>query len=244
MARARAVDAEENWQGLAVWDVRSVEDAGDWHPPSETGLYLFDTLSARLHPRQAARAISGALKALDCPVHVGGSGTPEGQIIEATGVAGLQELSEAFGRTVGNGVKGQSALFACEARNRPQVFAQSLHVIPHGDGTVAVGSTSEREFEAPDSVDDQLEDVIAKARAICPALRDAKVIERWAGVRPRARSRAPMLGRHPLRSEHFIANGGFKIGFGMAPKVAEVMADLVLSGRDSIPEGFRPEASL
>ncbi|MBS0565688.1 MAG: FAD-dependent oxidoreductase, partial [Proteobacteria bacterium] len=35
------------------------------------------------------------------------------------------------------------------------------------------------------------------------------------------------------------ANGGFKIGFGMAPKVAEVMADLVLYGRDAIPEGFR-----
>jgi glycine/D-amino acid oxidase-like deaminating enzyme len=36
-----------------------------------------------------------------------------------------------------------------------------------------------------------------------------------------------------------VANGGFKIGFGMAPKVAEVMADLVLDGRDGIPEGFR-----
>ncbi|MEO5615955.1 MAG: FAD-dependent oxidoreductase, partial [Cypionkella sp.] len=37
----------------------------------------------------------------------------------------------------------------------------------------------------------------------------------------------------------FVANGGFKIGFGMAPKVAEVMVDLVLEGRDAIPEGFR-----
>ncbi|MEQ9673084.1 MAG: FAD-dependent oxidoreductase, partial [Roseovarius indicus] len=41
-----------------------------------------------------------------------------------------------------------------------------------------------------------------------------------------------------------IANGGFKIGFGMAPKVAEVMAALILEGRDEIPEGFRPQASL
>jgi len=36
-----------------------------------------------------------------------------------------------------------------------------------------------------------------------------------------------------------IANGGFKIGFGMAPKVGEVMADLILEGGDSIPQGFR-----
>ena len=65
------------------------------------------------------------------------------------------------------------------------------------------------------------------------------LIERWAGLRPRARSRAPMLGQWPGRPGHFIANGGFKIGFGMAPKVAAVLADLVLDGRDTIPQGCR-----
>jgi glycine oxidase len=70
------------------------------------------------------------------------------------------------------------------------------------------------------------------------------VIERWAGIRPRARSRAPMLGLHPTRPGAFIANGGFKIGFGMAPLVAELMADLVVDGTDRIPPEFRPEASL
>ena len=72
----------------------------------------------------------------------------------------------------------------------------------------------------------------------------AEVLQRWAGVRPRSRSRAPMLGAWPGRRGHFVANGGFKIGFGMAPKVAEVMADLILGGRDRIPESFRVEASL
>ncbi len=52
-----------------------------------------------------------------------------------------------------------------------------------------------------------------------------------------------MLGPWPGRAGQFIANGGFKIGFGMAPKVAEVMADLVLDGRDAIPDAFRVEAS-
>ena len=53
-----------------------------------------------------------------------------------------------------------------------------------------------------------------------------------------------MLGAHPLHDGQFIANGGFKIGFGMAPKVAQVMADLLLDGVDNIPPDFRPEASL
>ena len=53
-----------------------------------------------------------------------------------------------------------------------------------------------------------------------------------------------MLGPWPGRPGHFIANGGFKIGFGMAPKVGEVMADLVLTGQDARPRGFAVEDSL
>ena len=37
-----------------------------------------------------------------------------------------------------------------------------------------------------------------------------------------------MLGAHPLRPGQFVANGGFKIGFGVAPLAGEAMADLVL----------------
>jgi glycine oxidase len=63
-------------------------------------------------------------------------------------------------------------------------------------------------------------------------------------VRPRARSRAPMLGPWPGRPGQFVANGGFKIGFAVAPGAADLMADLLLEGRDAIPEAFRVEASL
>ena len=76
-----------------------------------------------------------------------------------------------------------------------------------------------------------------------PVLRGASVLRTWAGVRPRARSRAPMLGYWPDRPGHFIANGGFKIGFGMAPEIADVMADLLLEDIDRIPDGFEVKAS-
>ena len=65
------------------------------------------------------------------------------------------------------------------------------------------------------------------------------MIDRWAGVRPRASSRAPLLGAWPDRPGHFVANGGFKIGFGMAPVIAAMMADLVLFEQDRIPDAFR-----
>ncbi|MEO1704359.1 MAG: FAD-dependent oxidoreductase, partial [Pseudomonadota bacterium] len=82
------------------------------------------------------------------------------------------------------------------------------------------------------------------AKTLVPAIVDAPVLQRWAGIRPRARSRAPLLGKWPRRPGHYIANGGFKIGFGMAPKVGVVMADLVLEGRDAIPPGFRTDELL
>ena len=73
-------------------------------------------------------------------------------------------------------------------------------------------------------------------------IRGARVVERWAGVRPRAQSRAPLLGPWPGRPGHYVANGGFKIGFGVAPRVAQVMCDLVLDGRDTVPAEFGFEA--
>jgi glycine/D-amino acid oxidase-like deaminating enzyme len=147
-------------------------------------------------------------------------------------------------RQVGNGVKGQALLLDYAAAGAPQLFADALHIVPHADGTVAIGSTTEREFDDPTSVDDQLEAVYVRALKAFPVLEGAAVIERWAGVRPRSRSRAPMLGAHPFVDSAYVVNGGFKIGFGMAPLVGEVMADLVLDGHDRIPEAFQAAQNL
>ena len=57
-----------------------------------------------------------------------------------------------------------------------------------------------------------------------------------------ARGCPPGAGlRWPGRPGHFIANGGFKIGFGMAPKCAALMADLLLDGKDAIPPEFHSD---
>jgi len=242
LANARAGSAAQLWQGQAVWEVVRADALGDWTPHSPSGWVIRDTLSARLHPRQACTALVAALRAHGADVVK--EHRMEGRVIHASGLAGLEAITADLGRSFGNGVKGQAALLAFEARDLPQLFVDTVHVVPHADGTVAIGSTSERDYDDATSTDAQLDQLIARAREAVPALRDAPVIERWAGVRPRARSRAPVLGVHPVHKDQFIANGGFKIGFGMAPKVAQVMADLVLDGVDTIPAGFRPEASL
>lgn len=242
LAHARAAEAAVLWQGRAVWRVRP--STGDpWEPHSPTGLLIEDTLSARLHPRMAVAALTAAIRAKGGEVidHAGFStpdDQPPGPVIWATGVPGLEALTAEFARPVGAGVKGQAILLAHDAAMAPQIFVDGLHIIPHADGTVAIGSTSETTWDAPCAVDAKVEALHARAVAACPVLAGATILDRWAGLRPRAKSRAPLLGAWPGRAGHFVANGGFKIGFGMAPKVAQVMADLVLDGRDTIPPDF------
>jgi glycine/D-amino acid oxidase-like deaminating enzyme len=240
-ARRRGLEAEGLWRGQAVWRVVPVTGAA-WEPGSPSGWLVEDTLSARISPRLALEALVGAVRATGGEVVIG-EAAEAGAVVHATGVHGLAELSGALGKRVGSGVKGQALSLRYEARAAAQLFVDGLHIVPHADGTVAVGSTSETVWDDP-GPDAALEGLLARAVAAVPVLRGAEVVTRWAGVRPRAVTRAPMLGAWPGRAGHFVANGGFKIGFGMAPKVAEVMADLVLEGRDGIPDGFRVEASL
>ena len=243
LARSREESAAALWQGAAVWEV--VEEAGaggEWAPASASGYLVKDTLSARLHPRKACESLATALRMKGAEIVA--EAEDEGPVVWATGTEGLRALSEALGRPVGVGVKGQAALLHFSAPDQPQVFADGLHIVPHDDGTVAVGSTTERDYDDPRAPDGQLDALVERAADVLPVLRGARIVARWAGERPRAASRAPVLGPWPGRAGHFVANGGFKTGFGMAPGVASVMADLVLDGRDGVPEGFRVEDCL
>ena len=240
-AQRRGVEAQQLWQGRADWQVVPATGA-EWEPASSSGWMVRDTLSARISPRLGLEALAAALREGGAEVLIGG-GEEAGAVIHATGLAGLVALSDAFGTSLGSGVKGQALSLRYEARGAPQLFVDGLHIVPHADGTVAIGSTSETTWseEGPDA---QLDGLRERAVAAVPALAEAEVVALWAGVRPKAASRAPLLGAWPGRAGHFVANGGFKIGFGMAPKIAEVMADLVLEGRDAIPPDFRLDTLL
>ncbi len=236
-AKERGENAKTLWQGKAVWEVVPARDFGPLSFHSPSGYVVHDTLSARACPRAAGDALAQAIIALGGEIVIG-EAEERGPVLHATGTAGLQELGEQLGKNIGAGIKGQAAVFAFDAGDMPQIYAESLHIIPHSNGTVAIGSTSERDYQSARETDEQLDELIARTRQICPELAEAAVVDRWAGLRPRAKSRAPMLGAWPDRMGHFIANGGFKIGFGMAPKVAQVMGDLILEGHEEIPQGF------
>lgn len=239
-AQDRAANARELWLGRASWQVMRAGETPGLSFASPTGWAICDTLSARLLPRAALAALTAGLEAMNVPIMTGDQPPDRAKtVLWATGAQGLADLSTDLGQAMGGAVKGQAALLRADHRHAPQLFIDGLHIVPHTDGTVAIGSTSERHFAHPAKTDAQLETLIGRARAVCPELADAPVIERWAGLRPRSPSRAPMLGEWPGRPGHFVFNGGFKIGFGMAPKLAHLAADLLLDGHDAVPDGFR-----
>lgn len=239
-AQTRAENARMLWQGKADWRLCSAGSVPGLGVHSPSGMVVYDTLTARLAPRAAVEALVAAIIALGGEIRCGVSAAPEaGRVLWACGAAGLEDLGRSLGVPMGGGVKGQAALLQADWRDAPQLFVDGLHIVPHFDGTVAVGSTSERAFDAADTTDAALEALILQARSVCPELAQAPVVRRWAGLRPRSPSRAPMLGAWPGRAGHFVLNGGFKIGFGMAPGMAGLAADLLLEGEAAIPQGFR-----
>lgn len=236
---ARIAGAASHWPGGFSLRLGRID-----HPLLEGGEYLFDTLTARISPRGACAALAAAIRALGGVIEEGAGpqhpDTLPGPCIWATGAEGLDLLSAELARPVGRAIKGQSAAFRLPLPGAAQLFLGGLHVVPHADGTVAIGSTTERDFADPLTTDAALEALIAQARALCPPLAGATVTGRWAGLRPRAQSRAPLLGPWPGREGHWVANGGFKIGLAMAPWAGEALAGWMLGGDCRVPEDWRP----
>ena len=112
-----------------------------WEPASPSGWLVEDTLSARIAPRMALEALVAAVTCAGGRGAARGGGGGAGRPCD--GGSGAGGAVGAFGRKVGSGVKGQALSLRFEARDRPQLFVDGLHIVPHVDGTVAVGSTSE-----------------------------------------------------------------------------------------------------
>ncbi|MEN9229838.1 MAG: FAD-dependent oxidoreductase, partial [Thermostichus sp. DG02_5_bins_236] len=80
-----------------------------------------------------------------------------------------------------------------------------------------------------------LQDLLARAIALCPALAEATLMEHWAGQRPRpSGQRAPILGLAPSYSNLCLATGHYRNGVLLAPITAAIMRDLVLQGETQL----------
>ncbi|MEM1278069.1 MAG: FAD-dependent oxidoreductase [Pseudomonadota bacterium] len=250
-------DARTHWQDLACFEVLENSPAtlrGFLPQESCPNGLVHDTVSGRVSPRLYIAALAEAVRKkadLRCGCEIlsidGALGTATstqeafsaGMIVVASG----WRSPSLAGTRPGKGVKGQAALLQAEApNNMPVIQMPHLYIVQQPGGTVAIGSTSEPDWTHAEP-DQALEDVISRARTLCPSLANAPVIERWSGIRPKPPGREPTIGRVPGTHRLYLASGGYKIGLGIGHRVGEVIAS-DLAGSPSacpFPDDFRPE---
>ncbi|NKM55563.1 FAD-dependent oxidoreductase [Rhizobium anhuiense] len=258
-------DAERHWRAgerRFHWHVLESPPVDGWIEASagESG-FVHDTLAARVAPRLLIAALVAFLRqarhvriieharvaGLDPDrgtAEIGGESLAFSRCILAAGYQSfplLQELTPGLKQPLGQPVKGQAALLKADIDpSLPTIFLDGLYVVAHEGGHVAIGSTSENRFDDPMSTDAQLDMLIEAARVIVPSLRDAPIVERWAGLRPKATDRDPMIGRHPDHPRLIALTGGFKVSFGLAHRLAE--AAIAIAGDTDcgflLPESF------
>jgi glycine oxidase len=267
IALGHSRDADAHWLESGQqfhWNV--IDDPGDgWIDPasSESG-FVHDTLAARVAPRGLVGVLSAFLRHARHVRILEGTAVEKvdpqngiavtsagdirfGHCILSAGHSAfplLNSLSGDLQKSLGQPVKGQAALLKADVDpDLPVIFRDGLYVVPHQDGHVAVGSTSENQFADPLSTDHLLDALLASVRTMVPVLADAEVVERWAGLRPKAIDRDPMVGPHPGHPSLIALTGGFKITFGLAHRLAAIAVGAI-SGPPAFASGMPESFSL
>lgn len=264
IAERHSREAETNWrQHGHAFDWTVIEDSPWAGWPSrdfcDAGL-VHDGFAGRVSPRALTAALRALLEqtgrvriveglaAQSIAAEAGqlrladGTSVGFGKLLVAAGVGSfplLDCLGPPLAKPLGRGVKGQAALLKVDLPDDlPLLYLDGLYVVPHEGGHVAVGSTSENQFADAFSTDAQLDALIAEARLLAPVLQTAEVIERWAGLRPKAIDRDPMVGPHPAHDHVHALTGGFKVSFGIAHLLADAALDAIAGHALPLPHSF------
>ncbi|MCJ9747274.1 FAD-binding oxidoreductase [Neorhizobium sp. SHOUNA12A] len=264
IALGHSADAEACWRRgdrRFHWHVLDRPPQKGWPDASFAAAGLVhDTFAARVSPRGLVSALAAFLRragnvrivegleaetvdpAANRIIFRGGESVAFGQCIVSAGHRSfslLQGVSPPLKHPIGQPVKGQAALLKADIDpSLPVIFLNGLYLVAHEGGHVAVGSTSEDMFEDPYSTDSQLDELIARARSLVPALAQAPVVERWAGLRPKAIGRDPMVGAHPDHARVIALTGGFKVSFGIAHRLADAALNAVNGREMRLPASF------
>ena len=121
------------------------------------------------------------------------------------------------------------------------VTAPEIYLVPRSSGKIFAGATVEDVGYDKTVQPTTIQEFHAAAARLIPELKDATVIETWAGLRPGSPDNLPLLGATPTPGV-FLASGHFRNGILLAPVTARIIADLVTGKRPTADiSAFSPE---
>ncbi|MES1207889.1 MAG: glycine oxidase ThiO [Pseudomonadota bacterium] len=167
-------------------------------------------------------------------VELDGETLPAGVVVVAAGSwSGLVE-GAGISPAVVRPARGQ--LVAIETRPplfRHVVSAPGGYLVPRRDGTVVAGSTVEMVGFHKQVTVGGLAAILTLARTLIPGLADAPVTATWSNFRPFTEDHLPVLGATPVAGL-VLATGHYRNGILLAPITAQVIAELIATGRSPI----------
>lgn len=128
-------------------------------------------------------------------------------------------------------VKGQMLCLAMPSRTllKHVIRSPKAYLIPRSDGRLLVGATVEEAGFDKRTIPETIQRLHRAALELVPRLKDAKILEDWAGLRPGTPDALPILGATATPG-YYVATGHFRDGILLAPITAEVMS-AVIDGR-------------
>jgi glycine oxidase len=128
-------------------------------------------------------------------------------------------------------VKGQMLCLAMPSRSllKHVIRSPKAYLIPRSDGRLLIGATVEEAGFDKRTDPDTIRGLHRAALELVPKLRDARILEDWAGLRPGTPDALPILGATETPG-YFVATGHFRDGILLAPITAQVVT-AVIEGR-------------
>ncbi len=132
-------------------------------------------------------------------------------------------------------IRGQMVMFKCETPPFRRVLNEGpRYLVPRDDGRVLVGSTEEEAGFDKRTTEEGVGELVALARQLVPALRNAPIENSWAGLRPGTFDGFPYIGRMPGLDNAFAAAGHYRSGLHMSTGTAVVLRQLMLGDNPEV----------
>ncbi len=185
---------------------------------------LFMQDEAHLNPRETLLKLREELQARGVVFQT--EGTPNGQVIDCTGLVAQAALPEL------RGVKGEMVILRAPdvTLSRPVRLLHPrfpLYIVPRGDGVFMLGATQLESGERKRATVRSVMELLNAAYALHPAFGEAELLEIGVDARPAFPDNLPRITR---KNETLYVNGLFRHGYLLAPAMARMVGDYLLDG--------------
>ena len=124
-------------------------------------------------------------------------------------------------------VQGQMILLQTNLPFKEIIISGKRYLVPRGDGKVLAGSTEEMIGFQTKTTSASRTDLLKFAQNMVPELKNASVLDHWAGLRPMCSTQWPLIGQSPRWKNLYWATGHFRSGLQTSPATALFISQLL-----------------